>query len=50
MGPGYDKGRGARLRAEVDHAYKCDFFKWASEVRREAGGAGAGAGGSAGAV
>ncbi|TFK51939.1 DNase I-like protein [Heliocybe sulcata] len=35
VGPGYDKGRGARPRDEVDHKYRCDFFKWASEVKRE---------------
>ncbi|KAI0306049.1 Endonuclease/exonuclease/phosphatase [Multifurca ochricompacta] len=36
VGPGYDKGRSERLREEVDHQYKCDFFKWASDVKREA--------------
>jgi AP endonuclease 2 len=36
VGPGYDRGRGERLREEVDHRWKCNFFKWASEVRREA--------------
>ncbi|KAI9440385.1 Endonuclease/exonuclease/phosphatase [Lactarius indigo] len=36
VGPGYDKGRGERLREEVDHQYKCNFFKWASDVKREA--------------
>ncbi|KAI0046514.1 DNase I-like protein [Auriscalpium vulgare] len=36
VGPGYDKGRSERLREEVDPQYKCDFFKWASEVKREA--------------
>ncbi|KAI6010944.1 Endonuclease/exonuclease/phosphatase [Pisolithus orientalis] len=35
VGPGYDKGRGERPRDEVDHRYRCNFFKWASEVRRE---------------
>ncbi|KZV72460.1 DNase I-like protein [Peniophora sp. CONT] len=34
VGPGYDKGRGERLREEVDHQYKCDFFKWQSDVKR----------------
>ncbi|KAI6124905.1 Endonuclease/exonuclease/phosphatase [Pisolithus croceorrhizus] len=36
VGPGYDKGKGERPRDEVDHRYRCNFFKWASEVRREA--------------
>ncbi|KAI0358310.1 DNase I-like protein [Trametes cingulata] len=36
VGPGYDKGKGERLRDEVDHQYRCNFFKWASEVRKEA--------------
>jgi AP endonuclease-2 len=36
VGPGYDKGRSERLREEVNHQYKCDFFKWASDVKREA--------------
>ncbi|KAI0314600.1 Endonuclease/exonuclease/phosphatase [Amylostereum chailletii] len=36
VGPGYDKGRGERLREEVDHRYKCNFFKWASDVKKEA--------------
>ncbi|KAJ7483602.1 Endonuclease/exonuclease/phosphatase [Mycena latifolia] len=35
VGPGYDKGRAERLREEVDPAWRCDFFKWASEVRLE---------------
>ncbi|KAJ7230209.1 Endonuclease/exonuclease/phosphatase [Mycena pura] len=35
VGPGYDAGRGARRREEVDDQWRCDFFKWASEVRRE---------------
>ncbi|KAI0704927.1 Endonuclease/exonuclease/phosphatase [Cytidiella melzeri] len=38
VGPGYDKGKGERLREEVDHTYKCNYFKWASEVKRDAGG------------
>jgi AP endonuclease 2 len=47
VGPGYDKGRTERLREEVDHQYKCNFFKWASDVKREAVRAGAaGAAGS----
>ncbi|OSD05269.1 DNase I-like protein [Trametes coccinea BRFM310] len=36
VGPGYDKGKGERLREEVDHQYRCNFFKWTSEVRKEA--------------
>ena len=36
VGPGYDKGRGERVREEVDHRYRCNFFKWASEARKEA--------------
>ncbi|KAI0793803.1 Endonuclease/exonuclease/phosphatase [Fomes fomentarius] len=36
VGPGYDKGKRERLRDEVDHRYRCNYFKWASEVRREA--------------
>lgn len=36
VGPGYDKGKGERLREEVDHQYRCNFFKWASDVKREA--------------
>ncbi|KAH9004538.1 Endonuclease/exonuclease/phosphatase [Lactarius hatsudake] len=43
--PGPNKGRTfylcarpgrERLREEVDHQYKCNFFKWASDVKREA--------------
>ncbi|KZP08020.1 hypothetical protein FIBSPDRAFT_939198 [Athelia psychrophila] len=33
----YDKGRVERIRAEVDHKWKCDYFKWASDARKEAG-------------
>ncbi|KAG2136066.1 Endonuclease/exonuclease/phosphatase [Suillus bovinus] len=36
VGPGYDKGKSERLREEVDHRYRCKFFKWSSDVRREA--------------
>lgn len=35
VGPGYDKGRGTRLREEVDHRYKCDYFKWSSDAKRD---------------
>ncbi|KAF7982512.1 hypothetical protein HWV62_28116 [Athelia sp. TMB] len=37
VGAGYDRGRAERMRAEVDHKWKCDYFKWASDVRKEAG-------------
>ncbi|KAG9004729.1 Class II abasic (AP) endonuclease [Tulasnella sp. 427] len=36
VGPGYDKGRAERLREEVNPMYRCDFFKWASDAKREA--------------
>ncbi|KAH9947028.1 DNase I-like protein [Amylocystis lapponica] len=36
VGPGYDKGKNERLREEVDPRYRCNYFKWASEVKREA--------------
>ncbi|KAI0675973.1 DNase I-like protein [Trametes maxima] len=36
VGPGYDKGKNERLRDEVDHRYRCNYFKWASDARREA--------------
>ena len=36
VGPGYDKGKGERLREEVNHEYRCNFFKWASDVKKEA--------------
>ncbi|KAF8649387.1 hypothetical protein AX16_005828 [Volvariella volvacea WC 439] len=35
VGPGYDKGRTERLREEVDPQWRCNFFKWTSDVRRE---------------
>lgn len=35
VGPGYDKGKNERLREEVDHRYRCNFFKWTCDVRRE---------------
>ncbi|KAJ6606923.1 Endonuclease/exonuclease/phosphatase [Mycena sp. CBHHK59/15] len=35
VGPGYDKGKAERLREEVDPTWRCDFFKWSSEVRLE---------------
>jgi AP endonuclease-2 len=36
LGPGYDKGREERLREEVDHRYRCNYFKWSTEVKKEA--------------
>jgi AP endonuclease-2 len=36
VGPGYDKGRNERRREEVDHQYKCNFFMWASDAKRDA--------------
>ena len=39
VGPGYDKGRHERLREEVDHQYKCNFFMWTSDAKRAAGAA-----------
>ncbi|KAG1752308.1 Endonuclease/exonuclease/phosphatase [Suillus paluster] len=36
VGPGYDKGKGERLREEVNPRYRCNFFKWSNDVRREA--------------
>ncbi|CAK5273443.1 unnamed protein product [Mycena citricolor] len=35
VGPGYDRGRAERLREEVDPRWKCDFFRWAADVRAE---------------
>lgn len=35
VGPGYDKGKGERPREEVDHKYRCNFFKWSADVRRD---------------
>ncbi|KAK6977709.1 DNA-lyase 2 [Favolaschia claudopus] len=35
VGPGYDRGKAERLREEVDPTWRCDFFKWSSEVRLE---------------
>ncbi|KZP14518.1 DNase I-like protein [Athelia psychrophila] len=37
VGPGYDKGKAEIMRAEVDHKWKCGYFKWASDARKEAG-------------
>ncbi|KAF4610457.1 hypothetical protein D9613_006552 [Agrocybe pediades] len=35
VGPGYDKGRAERLREQVDPQWKCNYFKWSSDVRKE---------------
>ena len=35
VGPGYDRGKAESLREEVNPRYKCNFFKWASDVRKE---------------
>ena len=32
---GRGMGHGERLREDVDPQYRCNFFKWASDVRRE---------------
>ncbi|KAH7090113.1 DNase I-like protein [Auriculariales sp. MPI-PUGE-AT-0066] len=34
LGPGWDNGKDKRLRSEVDPQYKCDFFKWETDVKR----------------
>ncbi|KAG8769008.1 Class II abasic (AP) endonuclease [Ceratobasidium sp. 428] len=36
MGPGYDSGKSTRLREEVDPKYRCNYFKWASDAKKEA--------------
>ncbi|KAJ6472050.1 Endonuclease/exonuclease/phosphatase [Mycena sanguinolenta] len=35
VGPGYDRGKAERPRDEVDPAWRCDYFKWSSDVRLE---------------
>ncbi|KXN82728.1 DNA-(apurinic or apyrimidinic site) lyase 2 [Leucoagaricus sp. SymC.cos] len=35
VGPGWDKGKAERLREEVDSTYRCNFFKWSSEWRKQ---------------
>ncbi|KZP08014.1 DNase I-like protein, partial [Athelia psychrophila] len=37
VGPGYHKGGAERMRAKVDHSWKCGYFKWASDAQKEAG-------------
>lgn len=34
VGPGYDKGRAERPREQVNPQFRCNFFKWSSDVRR----------------
>lgn len=29
-------GKSKRPRGEVDTTYRCDFFKWSADVKREA--------------
>ncbi|KZS94518.1 DNase I-like protein [Sistotremastrum niveocremeum HHB9708] len=36
VGTGYDAGRSKRLREEVNPQYRCNFFKWSSDVKRAA--------------
>ena len=35
VGPGWDKGKTERLREEVDITYRCNFFKWSSDWRKQ---------------
>lgn len=35
VGPGYDKGKAERLREHVDSTWRCDFFKWKTDVWAE---------------
>jgi len=35
VGPGWDKGKTERLRGEVDSTYRCNFFKWSSDWRKQ---------------
>ncbi|KAI3602655.1 dna-(apurinic or apyrimidinic site) lyase 2 [Moniliophthora roreri] len=32
VGPGYDMGRGERLREDVNPEFRCNFFKWSSDL------------------
>jgi AP endonuclease-2 len=36
LGPGYDAGKAKRSREDVDAQYRCDFFKWSSDVKKDA--------------
>ncbi|KAF9443310.1 DNase I-like protein [Macrolepiota fuliginosa MF-IS2] len=36
VGPGWDKGKAERLREEVNPMYRCNFFQWSSEWRKQA--------------
>ncbi|PAV19983.1 DNase I [Pyrrhoderma noxium] len=35
VGPGYDAGRDVRRREEVDPRYRCNYFKWSQDLKRE---------------
>jgi AP endonuclease 2 len=35
VGSGYDKGPAERLREEVDSTYRCNFFRWSSDVKKD---------------
>lgn len=35
VGPGWDKGKSERLRDEVDHRHRCNYFKWSSDLKRD---------------
>ncbi|THV03967.1 DNase I-like protein [Dendrothele bispora CBS 962.96] len=35
VGPGYDRGRNERPREEVDPKWKCNFFMWGSDLKKE---------------
>jgi len=34
VGPGYDMGKSKRERSEVNNEYRCNFFQWAHEARK----------------
>ncbi|KZT53397.1 DNase I-like protein [Calocera cornea HHB12733] len=36
VGTGYDSGHSKRLREEVNPEYRCNFFMWASDVKKRA--------------
>ncbi|KAF5361958.1 hypothetical protein D9756_002784 [Leucocoprinus leucothites] len=36
VGPGWDRGKAERLREEVDLTYRCNFFRWSSDWRKQA--------------
>ncbi|KAJ3575764.1 hypothetical protein NP233_g885 [Leucocoprinus birnbaumii] len=35
VGPGWDRGKAERLREEVDSTYRCNYFKWSSDWRKQ---------------